>query len=523
MGLRLVLLIACAACGRIGFDPIAGGGDDDGSCTLSCDDGNPCTDDVCEAGTCTHAANTAPCDDGDGCTTDDRCVLSTCGPGPVTGCAGATRRIFRSVGLALTRAPVGAGSLAIVGTTAVFSTAQPDAVGVGDVISYDADGDAAPESLAFIHGRLSPQLFIVRDQKGTTPPPTSADTTQFSVARAYRTLADAVDITLGGTTNPSITAAPFDGYAGGRDLVANNEQWSFALYADGIDAPGVRICNASYTRACTTRTWTTDATRYLHIYTPTDPSEVGISQRHTGTWGTGYQRTDGIIIYEGFVRLDGLSLKRAVNGIGRSYYVETEGNGGEVWISNSFGWNTIAGASKVFDIWDTGVAALGPTYTKFMLWNDIAYNETTGDTRSGFYINSNRAEAYIYNSTAYVKGGGAFIQSSASRTTVKNCVGFSELNPAFVATTGFQLVTGSVSNDGSLTGIANGVGNQSGLAAPFADIAGADFHLGPSATSPLRGGGLDLSGDPVLPFSDDIDGEPRPAASWDVGADQLPP
>ncbi|MCA9515683.1 MAG: hypothetical protein KC635_12125, partial [Myxococcales bacterium] len=43
---------------------------------LPCDDGNPCTDDVCDpvAGcTSTASAADAPCDDGDPCTTGDRC------------------------------------------------------------------------------------------------------------------------------------------------------------------------------------------------------------------------------------------------------------------------------------------------------------------------------------------------------------------------------------------------------------------------------------------------------------------
>ncbi|RME24429.1 MAG: hypothetical protein D6806_09585, partial [Deltaproteobacteria bacterium] len=43
------------------------------------DDGNVCTDDVCDgSGTCTHPPNTAPCDDGLWCTENDRCSGGTC-------------------------------------------------------------------------------------------------------------------------------------------------------------------------------------------------------------------------------------------------------------------------------------------------------------------------------------------------------------------------------------------------------------------------------------------------------------
>jgi len=43
-----------------------------------CADGDPCTDDLCQAGTCTHPDNTASCDDADPCTTADVCRAGTC-------------------------------------------------------------------------------------------------------------------------------------------------------------------------------------------------------------------------------------------------------------------------------------------------------------------------------------------------------------------------------------------------------------------------------------------------------------
>ncbi len=48
-------------------------------CAGSCDDGDPCTDDCCQAGACTHTPNTAPCDDGDPCTSGDVCASGACG------------------------------------------------------------------------------------------------------------------------------------------------------------------------------------------------------------------------------------------------------------------------------------------------------------------------------------------------------------------------------------------------------------------------------------------------------------
>jgi slime mold repeat-containing protein/thrombospondin type 3 repeat protein len=51
-----------------------------------CDDGNPCTDDHCDAaapGGCSHTFNTASCNDGNGCTLLDTCRDGVCQPGTV--------------------------------------------------------------------------------------------------------------------------------------------------------------------------------------------------------------------------------------------------------------------------------------------------------------------------------------------------------------------------------------------------------------------------------------------------------
>ena len=55
----------------------------DGACLsgspLACDDGNVCTDDTCDGATgCVHAANQMACDDGNACTTGDQCQAGTC-------------------------------------------------------------------------------------------------------------------------------------------------------------------------------------------------------------------------------------------------------------------------------------------------------------------------------------------------------------------------------------------------------------------------------------------------------------
>ncbi|MCB9727923.1 MAG: hypothetical protein H6744_16170 [Deltaproteobacteria bacterium] len=47
---------------------------------VTCDDGNPCTEDACDGatGTCAHVPTSAACDDGDPCTTGDLCQGGSC-------------------------------------------------------------------------------------------------------------------------------------------------------------------------------------------------------------------------------------------------------------------------------------------------------------------------------------------------------------------------------------------------------------------------------------------------------------
>ncbi len=53
-----------------------------GEAVVQCDDGNPCTDDLCSVNLgCSHVVNTAPCDDGNACTVGDTCGEGACQPG----------------------------------------------------------------------------------------------------------------------------------------------------------------------------------------------------------------------------------------------------------------------------------------------------------------------------------------------------------------------------------------------------------------------------------------------------------
>ncbi|MBM4353687.1 MAG: hypothetical protein FJ109_07795 [Deltaproteobacteria bacterium] len=62
-----------------------------GECTgggpVNCNDGNPCTDDICDAQEgCQHVPNVLPCDDGTPCTLDDVCQGGACAGGKLLVC-----------------------------------------------------------------------------------------------------------------------------------------------------------------------------------------------------------------------------------------------------------------------------------------------------------------------------------------------------------------------------------------------------------------------------------------------------
>ncbi len=62
-----------------------------GAGTPCVDEGNPCTTDVCDAGTtCLHNNNTAPCNDGEFCNGDDQCAAGACVSGVADLCTETT-------------------------------------------------------------------------------------------------------------------------------------------------------------------------------------------------------------------------------------------------------------------------------------------------------------------------------------------------------------------------------------------------------------------------------------------------
>ncbi|MEJ2690369.1 MAG: DNRLRE domain-containing protein, partial [Deltaproteobacteria bacterium] len=157
-----------------------------------------------------------------------------------------------------------------------------------------------------------------------------------------------------------------------------------------------------------------------------------------------------------------------------------------------------------------------PSGSTCYLRNCIAYDWLTDDvngklTAYAFSMHPGPGDAVVlHNCTAYNSDDG--FHSWSGEITATNCL-------AQACTKGFEGTYTPVSgyNASDLPGDAPGANSLTGFV-QFVDEADGDLHLAEDDTLAL-GGGVDLSTDPDLPVTNDIDGELRSGA-WDIGADQ---
>lgn len=416
--------------------------------------------------------------------------------------------IYRSVGPGKTAAlATGAGNaLAISGTSADFASALPDNVGVGDVIQYDADNDGTVDALAVICGRNSANSYVVATTAGGAPAAVSGDL-DWSIFRAYTSLANAGV----GTENSGIysTLGNFDTWSGGCNMVANDFVWQIACYADAADTT-----NAGFSQS-----WNGDATHYLRIYTPVDPSEVGGSQRHAGKWTTTAYRLevntgDAISVTCNFLRIEGLQIRNlGVTAMFTMGIVVMPATG--TTLDYRAAYNILWGlSSSAYDYHD-GMQFNGSlTSGTIRVWNNIIYDyRGTGSFSFGLDILIG-ANAYIYNNT---------IQNCQRGFTTQGMTATFINNIAQNCSDGYSYTSqsGSDYNLSDLAGDAPGTNSKNSTTVTFVDKPGRDLHLAVSDTG-AKDSGTDLSGDGNLPFDDDIDGEIR-TGTWDMGADEQGP
>lgn len=111
MNRRILSTLALTAALLLGAPPALA------DCPSGCDDGNACTDDICDPQLgCVHANNTLPCTDGNACTTNDACNAGVCiGGDRAAGCTACDAVAVLPAGGAVVRGTTG-GSSTLAGT-----------------------------------------------------------------------------------------------------------------------------------------------------------------------------------------------------------------------------------------------------------------------------------------------------------------------------------------------------------------------------------------------------------------------
>lgn len=418
--------------------------------------------------------------------------------------AKAATSIYRSVGPANTLdLNTNSRTVTISGTTATFSGAMPNNVGVGDVLQYQID---TTYYLAFISGRTSSTVFSVQSSTGGTPQAAS-EGQAVNVYRAYTSLEEAES----GTENTAFDASVsnFDSFTDGKDITSSDEQWNITCYGDAEDT----------TLGIVFQDWTTDADNYIKIYTPYLTSEVGTSQRHNGIWddskyklvvsddfpnGSPISINTGSDVNSVNVWIDGIQVY--LNSMMGATAIELYNITGETKISN----NIIKANSENSSTYAINISDLTHDGT-YKIWNNIIYGFFDGAIN---FSPSNGSESIIYAHSNTAIGissveGGCYNHGSYGTFVAKN-------NIAQSCFAGFAGVFDSDS-DYNLSDLADAPGSNSQNSATVTFAGAADYHLDSTDTGAMNNG-TNLSDDANLAFSIDIDNQDR--SNWDIGADE---
>jgi hypothetical protein len=248
--------------------------------------------------------------------------------------------------------------------------------------------------------------------------------------------------------------------------------------------------------------WTTDATRYIRVYTPT-------AERHDGKYNNSKYRLEitsanGIDVFESFVRLEGLQIMVTEATSTARRGILLRGLVGNYRISNCIVKGVLSGTAT-----GHGIEAFGDSPLR--IWNTIVYDFVNGTTVCRGFYNDGDGSTFFYNCTAQNCWIG--FADGLGTTTCKNCLSQS-CNDGFSGT-----FTNSNDNCSDIASDAPGTNPETG-SVTFVDAASDDFHLA-SGDTVAKDKGEDLSaGDGTITFTDDIDGVTR-SGSWDIGADEF--
>ena len=408
----------------------------------------------------------------------------------------------------------------------VFDAAQASNVGVGDVV-------VANSLSYYLSARKDSSNFMATTATGAVPT-NIGSTAVTSVKRAFNDLD-----TLEANSGDGSHLANYNLTSAGADVSLYWPMYDDGTF-DGADGSGGDFFINNYT---------TDATHFIKLYAPKGTSDVGVSQRHTGTEGTGVVirpavdpgggYSEIISVRDDFVRVEGIELD------GSGYINE----------------GPIVGISIV------NVVATGETIVNDMIMHDFI--NTTADDGDGSILrcvhmnspgNLRLSNSLFYNFHQNSMNSGSSLRclyaADGNNVTVHNVTIYDMQNSGYNQTVygyrdgsagtmvvrnsycgklvnntspGSETCFGSidiqkanVSSDSTATGT-NSVTLKTDYASYFVNstATNTNLHLKDNSTTLWSTAGVDLSGDPTLPITDDIEGEARDGTGPDIGADEF--
>jgi hypothetical protein len=426
---------------------------------------------------------------------------------------GSATQIYRSVGPGRNSylADGASNPMTISNSVATFANPLPDDVGLGDAIQYDSSGGGngsgvgSVDRIVFVHQRVSSNQYLVKRADGSSADATVGDL-DWSACRAYTNLWNAIGNSGGGTENDIIDfmVRDFDSFSnsGGEDLTVANKIWNVVLYGDGVQGNPIYVWN-----------WTTDGLRYLRLFTPVWPSEVGVSQRHFGQWtekafrlGVPTVGGDGnrLSVKTNTVTVDGLQIMVDDDGGSISgLYIESIGSS---VVSNNI-------LRKIDSVsWGSGIY-LGSTGGIGKIFNNLIYGF---DVFYSIRVNAASSTQYIYNNSGFDHTNG--IRSENGTVIAKNnLMKGSSNNQNYSGIFGM----GSNYNISDDTTVPGGANDRASSPIGFFSELFDDFRLSLTGNSAVNGG-TSLASDSFLPFTSDIRSYLRGLGNaWDIGAFEM--
>ena len=401
--------------------------------------------------------------------------------------------LHRSVGNDPTNLNTGNATITVVGTTTTFSTGLPTNIGIGDAVVY-----GAPSQLGFIAQRVSSSTYELHDWRGVAPTATTSATA--AIYRSFRTLSDWATWQTN-SVNSSISATV-------RDYVARNNQdlsaSSTAMYV---------ACYASTTpdtASVTINGWETSSSSLIQIFTPSQTTEVGLTQRHDGKWNDNKYRLvlgngNGITVNEDFVNIIGLAIKTTdgINNNRSGIEINSISSTSAVYLTN----NVIANE----DTANVGIAGiyLNDDDGSYYVYNNIIYGQS-GTSQYGIRVAN--GYPYIYNNTIGFTNTG-FYQAAGTAVLTNNAL-FN--NTADFTSAGSYTAAYNASDDqfgANWINISPNVNEENSWKYTFTDYINYDFSIR-WMFSPLYD-----SGTPVNLVTNDIISATRPTHdAYDIGA-----